>query len=307
MRELRRDPTTGDWVALVPGRPLPRRERGVPLGAEGCPFCPGAEEHTGAEISRRQGAGSWSVRVIPEQSPALRPEVQAGRRGFGPYDQVAGVGAHEVIVESPEHRPLWDQPLTQSIAALEVAQARLRDLARDGRFAHITWTRSAGGCCEHPRARVVAMPVVPRALSEAQARAAEWLARTGRELFQDLVDYEREDGRRVLLEEDGIIALCPWSSRVPFEVWVLPAEPGASFAGASQRLVGAAARVLRWVEGRLAQELDGVSVQVQLWTEPLRSPGGRWHFRVLPALEQAEGGISLNPVPPEEAARVLRR
>lgn len=306
MRELRRDPTTGDWVAMVPGRPLPGR---APTRTpQGCPFCPDAEPQIAREIARRQGERTWSVRVVPEQQPAFRPEVEASQRGYGPYDQVAGVGAHEVIVESPLHKPLWEQPLAQSIAALTMAAARLRDLAQDGRFAYITWTRTAGGCGDHPRSRVIASPVVPRKLEEMLLRSHDWRARTGRELFQDIIDHERASGARVLRDEDGLIALCPWASRAPFEVWVLPSAPSAAFAQEGERILHSAARLLSWVHARLAYELDGVPHKVQLWTAPQRGTGEgfRWHFRIQPELMASEGGHALNPVPPEVAASTLR-
>jgi len=53
--------------------------------------------------SHWNGNGTWQVRVTPHLRPLYRIEGEAQRRAEGIYDKMRGLGAHEVVVESPKH------------------------------------------------------------------------------------------------------------------------------------------------------------------------------------------------------------
>jgi UDPglucose--hexose-1-phosphate uridylyltransferase len=169
MPQLRFDQTTGDWVVFAPLRKLrPHRnesppsvpsetrpfERGV------CPFCAGNESLTAREIAAiREGSGGpadWRVRVIPNKFPALMIEENPRRCDDGPmFWQMGGCGAHEVVIESPDHeRVLAQQPIEQVQLVLEMLQRRYRDLMRDRRFQSFTIFKNhgegAGTSLRHP-------------------------------------------------------------------------------------------------------------------------------------------------------------
>jgi UDPglucose--hexose-1-phosphate uridylyltransferase len=169
MRELRTDPTTGDVVVISPERTarphhlLPGRRVERP-GAT-CPFCPGHEASTPPTLASVERQGRWVVRAFANKYPGLGIEGPLERRAHGPYDRVSGVGAHEVVVESPQHEIAPWRSLAQMCDALSVAQVRMRDLARDSRFRQLCWFRNdgpeAGGSLGHPHAQVMALPDVP--------------------------------------------------------------------------------------------------------------------------------------------------
>src|ERR1700694_3314361 len=113
MPQLRKDPVVDRWVVIAPERadrpnallrPQPERD------GEICPFCPGHESMTPpAVLVRNGGDNGWTLRVVPTRYPALRTEVQMARAGHGLFDSMAGVGAHEVVIETSHHtRPLAD-------------------------------------------------------------------------------------------------------------------------------------------------------------------------------------------------------
>src|SRR5262244_3562326 len=110
--ELRKDPVVGRWVIISTERARrptdfntePVRTRGGP-----CVFCTGNEDKTPPEIvairppdTRRDEPG-WSLRVVPNKFPALRIEGDLEPSGEGLYDRMNGVGAHEVVIETPDH------------------------------------------------------------------------------------------------------------------------------------------------------------------------------------------------------------
>src|SRR5262245_37590915 len=131
MSELRKDPTRGQWVLVRPSGTA------VTAGAD-CPFCPGNEVLTPAEIVAYRKEGSppdgpdWAVRVIPEADPYFRIEWPLRREGLGLYDKITPRGATELIVESPRHD---DTPASLGEAQWEqvlwMYAERLRDLKRD--------------------------------------------------------------------------------------------------------------------------------------------------------------------------------
>src|ERR1043166_8417063 len=109
--ELRKDPVTGRWVIISTERakrPFTFEELTVERTGGFCPFCEGNEQHTPPEImayrngSERDQKG-WSLRVVPNKYPALQIEGELHREGEGMFDKMNGIGAHEVIVETPVH------------------------------------------------------------------------------------------------------------------------------------------------------------------------------------------------------------
>lgn len=113
MPELRKDPITGRWVIISTERALRPKDYTHPLESRNensdCPFCEGHESMTPPEVlAYRPNGGEhdtpgWTVRVFPNKYPALRIEGELNRRGDGIFDRMNGVGAHEVIIESPNH------------------------------------------------------------------------------------------------------------------------------------------------------------------------------------------------------------
>ena len=113
MPELRKDPVVGRWVIISTERarrPSDFVPAPVGRGTGGlCAFCPGQEARTPAEVlalrppDTKPDTPGWSLRVVPNKFPALRIEGELEPSGEGLYDRMSGVGAHEVVIETPDH------------------------------------------------------------------------------------------------------------------------------------------------------------------------------------------------------------
>lgn len=329
MSELRKDPVLNRWVVIAPERGLARPDVApatMPV-AQPCPFCPGNEGQTPPEIralspdpSRAPNAPGWSQRVIPNRLPLLRVEGELHRRREGPFEALTGIGANEVIIESPDHAAdLADLTEAQLAAVLWTWSERLRDLSQDVRLLSGLIFRSrgteAGARLAHPHSQLVAFPIVPPALAAELGGAADYFKAHRRCGWCDVVEHERANQRRLVLESDRVVVITPWASRRPFELMLLPRDHGSSFERAPQDLVGEVASVLRRVLRRLMVTLEHPAWTLVLHTAPLRDPGlthYHWHIELWPAIggdngvDAASGG-QVNPVPPEEAARILRK
>jgi UDPglucose--hexose-1-phosphate uridylyltransferase len=329
MPELRKDPTVGRWVIIATERvrrPSDFSARRAPRRAGPCPYCAGHEHETPPEIlAYREPADAlpdtpgWTVRVVPNKFPALRVEADLERRGQGLYDLMNGVGAHEVIVESPDH----EQSLAQLPAAavedvLRAIQERSIDLRRDDRFRSIVVFKNhgeaAGASLEHPHSQLIATPIVPLAVADEVHQARAYHDYRERCLFCDMLAQELSERSRLVAETSEVVAFAPFASRVPFETWILPRRHGAAFESAGPAVVRDLAAVLGSVLGRLDRAIGDPPYGLLLHSAPFgaeESPAYHWHVEIVPKLGGLAGfewgsGFHINPMPPEDAARVLR-
>ena len=329
MPELRKDPIAGRWVIIATERvrrpsdfAAPRHpRRGGP-----CRLCAGHEEETPPEVLAYRdphdappNSPGWRVRVVPNKFPALRIEGELDRRGVGLYDLMNGVGAHEVIIESPDHDRALSVLPAHAVAEVMLAyRERIADLKGDERFRSVIVFKNhgfeAGASLEHPHSQLIATPVVPLALTDEIHSARSYHDYRERCLFCDILAQELEGGARVVAESGRVVAFAPFASRVPFETWLLPRRHAAAFERADEVDLHDLAAVLRTVLRKLDRAVGDPPFNLLLHSAPFgtgESPSYHWHFELMPNLTGISGfelgsGFHINPLPPEDAARILR-
>jgi UDPglucose--hexose-1-phosphate uridylyltransferase len=241
------------------------------------------------------------------------------REPVGIYDRMNGVGAHEVVIETPDHaRDLGHLDDGEATEVLFAMKARVLDLRNDQRFRYILLFKNhgqaAGATLEHSHSQLIALPVVPRqVIAEIEAARRHYEHRE-RCIFCDVVTQERKDRVRVVQENEEFVAFTPYASRSPFEAWILPKRHESSFEAESKERLGLCAQVLRSTIARLGAALGNPAYNFIIHSNPLRdapSPSYHWHIELMPALTHVAGfewgsGFYINPVPPEEAAEFLR-
>ena len=312
MREVRADPMTGRRVLLCDERLPALRPRRADSATGDCAFCPDQEQDTRPTIAAIDGEHGWVARAFANRLPAVVLEAELQTRFRGPEEGRDAFGAHEVIVESRRHAPWLSGADTQ--AALQLARMRLGDLLRDERFEWVGWYRNrgtaAGASMVHPHAQVVALPFVPAEMEEGARRQRDWFAATHTPMLEAVIDSARHDGR-LLFEEGGVVALCPWAPEGAFDVWLVPSAASARFEGSSDALLGATADAMSRVITAYRRILDGPPYNAWLVQGGRRTEAGeRWHLRLRPAILNTggfeRGGFgAMHPVFPEEAARWL--
>jgi UDPglucose--hexose-1-phosphate uridylyltransferase len=233
---------------------------------------------------------------------------------------MAGVGAHEVVIETREHDfTLAELPVEQIESVLRAWQERIVDLSRDIRLKSLIAFKNhgtpAGATLFHAHSQLIAVPFTPETL-DAEVRAARrHFAEKERCIWCDIVAQETRDKERVVLESDGAVALSPWAARSPFELWILPRAHRSSYESSGAPEIRAAAEALRGVLRKVDVALEKPAFNLFLHTMPLREPQNdfyHWHLELKPVLTQQAGfewasGCYINPTPPEEAASFLRQ
>ena len=336
MPELRKDIITERWVIVATERAKrPHDFQSAPPETEpsSCPFCPGNESQTPPELwVARDGGGpnqpGWKVRVIPNKFPALRIEGEMNREAEGIYNRMNGIGAHEVIIDTPEHNlTLENQPVENIALALTACKARMTDLERDARFRYVlafkNFGREAGASLKHSHYQLIATPVTPLNVKTKLTGAQDYYRRKERSVFHDILRQEQREGRRVVFENVGFLVFCPFASRFPFELCILPKRQAADYHSIEREELLQLADALKVTLGKLAQGLKQPQYNLIIQTAPSRAGyrrGGlwdtidqdfRWHIEILPRLTQTAGfewgsGFYINPTPPEESAAYLR-
>lgn len=327
MSTLREDPTTGEWVIVAPRRAArphdsahAERPTGPPLDP-GCPFCPGNEDQTPPELARTEmeDGWGWDQRVFPNLFPALAVGAPGEPLGEPPFRSRPGVGAHEVVVESPLHNERMDEMAPARIErVLRVWRERSVALKSipgiEGLIVFKNFGDDAGTSLVHPHSQIMATPVVPPLVRRRLEVATRHHESTGRCVYEDLWEAELREGARVVLDADAHVAVAPFASRSPFEVWILPKEHAASFEHGDEDGLPELAGIIRGVLGALRIAADDPDFNLIVHSAPAHEetkPSFHWHLEIAPRATTAAGfelgsGTSINPVPPEEAARMLR-
>jgi UDPglucose--hexose-1-phosphate uridylyltransferase len=328
MPEFRRDPIVGRWVIVAAGRGdrphdferlPPRRVGGV------CPFCVGHEEHTPGELFALRAAGTppdkpgWRLRVVPNKYPALELGDDLGRQSEGVYERMEGVGAHEVIIESPRHVvSLADLAHDEVCDLLAVYRQRLTTHKHDPRLKYGLLFKNvgpaAGASLEHTHSQLIVTPIVPINVWEEMTGGLEFYHVHGRCVWCRMIEQELSAGQRVVAETERFAAFCPFASRFALETWIVPKLHASHFEGAADDQLADLAGILRQVIGRCDAALGQPGYNYIVHTAPFDTHDlthFHWHIEVMPSLSRTAGfewgtGFYINPVPPEQAAAMLR-
>ncbi|MBI4550053.1 MAG: galactose-1-phosphate uridylyltransferase [Candidatus Omnitrophica bacterium] len=335
MPELRKDPVTGRWVIISTARgkrPSDFKPDATPVPDSGnCPFCYGNESMTPAEICavRRDGSApntpGWSVRVVPNKFPSLGIDDHLIKKGVGMYDLMSGFGAHEVIIETPDHhRPVDQLSLSEIKDILTIYQNRVEDLHRDIRFRYILIFRNegreSGASLYHPHSQLIATPVTPKRVKEELMGAEAYYKTKERCVFCDMINQEKDSQQRIVYENDHFISFCPFASRFPFELCLLPKNHEPDFYASRQR-IDDMALALKMTMEKLHTALNRPQYNFIIHSAPNLFPRRgywhtirddyHWHFEIMPRLTRVAGfewgtGFYINPTAPEDAAKFLR-
>jgi UDPglucose--hexose-1-phosphate uridylyltransferase len=337
MSELRWDPLKLHWVIIATERGRrPRDFQKEPEEGEiaCCPFCYGNEDKTPGEIFAIRPSGpanssGWKVRVIPNKYPALRIEGEIKSRAYGLYDVMNGIGAHEVIIETPQHdKGLGDLTHAEIRDVLFAYRARYLDLRRDTRFRYMVLFKNhgvrAGATLSHSHSQLIAVPLTPPVAATELRICRDFYAGKERCIFCDLIDFELNSGERVVKEFPNFVTVTPYASCFPFELRLYPKQHAHDFALMDDVQLAELAVALKDMLLRLKTVLKDPPFNFILHTAPpqqkrLGKPDYwgsleydyHWHIELVPRLTQIAGfewgtGFYINPTSPEDAAAFLR-
>jgi UDPglucose--hexose-1-phosphate uridylyltransferase len=291
-------------------------------------------------------SGGWLTRVVPNLYPALTSDADgagvdaqgaagaspgagspgaeggafassgdpllASRRAGEPdlFSSRPATGAHEVVIHSPRHVTAMAELSNEEFGAA-VATWRERMRAHSGASylqLIVNEGGGAGASLEHSHAQLYALGFVPAEVARERERAGAYAERTaGSGLLSDVLVEEVRRGERLVAIDEEAALICPWASRSPFELRVVPRRESPRF---EDDTTGAA--MIRTAMRLLAERFGGPP-ELNLWvrTAPRGAERFHWHVDIAPRLTIKAGfelstGIDINVYPPERAAADLK-
>jgi UDPglucose--hexose-1-phosphate uridylyltransferase len=327
--EERWHPLREEWVIVAAhrqdrpwtGETVPARERPVPEYVPDCYLCPG-----NVRVSGVRNPPYSSTFVFDNDHPCVGP---LAPRDLPPPAGILrnrpAVGTARVVCYSPRHNvTLAELPAAEIEALLRVWQEQYRELGAREETAHVLVFENKGEVVgvsnPHPHCQIYATNFVFKHI-ETEARAGErHLRETGRVLFQEVLAAERQDGRRVLFENETAIAFVPYFARYAYEVYAAPKRTYPSMAGLDDQelrdLALALKRVLVQFDNLWQMPFPYVMALHQAPTDGLPYPGFHFHVEFHPPLRKPNllkylagpeigGGSFLSDTAPEEKAAEL--
>lgn len=335
MPELRQDPITGRWVVFSAerskrpsdfSRPKPEA---VPEHDESCPFCYGNENMTPPEVTAirldnsQPDTPGWNVRVVPNKFPALSLDEKCGIAKMPEnrlYHSMPGYGAHEVIVESPKHNAqLGSHSKEQLNMIWKIIRSRYIDHGKNNNLKYVqvfkNHGRTAGASLIHAHFQVITTPNIPSTVTTELTCSLEYFLDTGKCMYCQIIHDELQDGSRIILETDSFVAFCPFASRFPFEIGIMPKKHDSTFVDVTDSEIDDLSSLTKLIFTKLDEALQDPPFNLVIHTAPLNIKADEhyhWHIDIIPRLTKIAGfefgtGYYINPTTPENAAKFLNK
>lgn len=335
--QFRKDPISGQWVIIIEDHDHFKKllelsnERKQPFKVEKTKYSEGFEQNTPAEIFAIRDEGSeankagWKVRVIPYEQPFLQIHGDLASHGIGLYDVINGIGAHELVLESPKPNVRIPELETEQVEYVFMAyKERILDLKKDVRFRYIIVQNNHGEAFGdlkyHAHSHIIATPVIPARVKNTLQNSLKHYHYKERCLFCDIIFQEQTDKSRIISENEHFIALSPFASRSPFSTWILPKFHSAFFEWSTE--LEDLAAIYHDTLVKIGTVLNNPNYVMVLNTGPNMITGQdrdywktlekdyHWYIEITPRLRsyssfETGSGIQVNVVPPEKATKIL--
>ena len=303
------------------------------IAKEHCPFCEGNESMTPPEIFALREEGSlsneegWKTRVVPNLYKAVQIEATYEHH-FGMFEHWEGFGAHEVIIDTPEHHISMTQWSEHTVVQwLQTLRARVSDLRKDERIAYISLFKNegseAGATQQHSHTQLIGLPMIPKLQRERYQRSYEYYKHNSSALLESEIAHEEASNERIVAKQGEFTAYCPYASAYPFEVIISSKKALGQIDTLHDETIAEIAPLLLIILKNMEKQLGCFSFNLSISTPPLQGNAFeydiltdtdkicRFSIRIMPRLYHLAGfevstGVMINPVSPEHAAKLLR-
>jgi UDPglucose--hexose-1-phosphate uridylyltransferase len=338
--ELRKDYLLNRWVVIATSRSRRptdfAKQRTQGAKTAGCPLCCGNEQMTppanllylkenggiikSKDPSTGERAKNWLVRCIPNLYPAFTPPKQHEDTEHILKSQCLAdaIGAHDVIVESPNHdEDPADAELPQLELLIQAYIDRLKEHSSKRYVKYVSIFRNygqeAGASLSHAHSQVIATPLVPPAIQEEYDAAKAYHMEHGKCVFCDILKREAK-GPRLVLENEGFVVFAPYASITPMTFWIAPKKHSANLLSMDPTEISLFAKTLKTSLSALKTVVNDppYNYGFHIAIDKSMDEAFHWHLEVYPKLTIWAGfelntQTYINTVPPEAAAESLRK
>lgn len=327
--QLRKDLVSGTWVVFSTKRrdkpdfykedkPVAKENK---QDFENCPFCKTniAKQEKDVLIYLKDN-GEWSLKVFPNKFPVFSSAIKSvNKREEGPFELMDGAGYNEVLVTEDHQKDLPDLETPQVAEIIDAFQERYIALMNKKNVKYISifknYGRKAGASVSHPHCQIMAMPIIDPDVFRSLSGSEKYFAQNKECVHCVMIAWEKEKGERVIFENEDYIIVCPFVSRVSFEIRVYPKRHFSYYERITDEQKLKLAEAIKYCLSKLKLNLNDPAYNLFLHTSPC---DGRtydhyhWHFEIFPKTNIWAGfelstGVEICSMLPEEAAKILRQ
>ena len=323
LSELRFDLVSKDWVVIATGRAkrpetfakLERFEEQAP--EKDCFFCH-LESQEKPVLEYKDERGELQVLVIPNKFPAFSHAESLHERAEGPYSLMDGVGFHELVITHNHQKSLAELPFQLVRRVIDAYQERYLELANEKFVNYVSifhnHGREAGASVAHPHSQIIAIPLIDPDLQRSLNGSRVFFENQGECVHCKMLEWDLEDGRRIIFANKEFVVLAPFASRVAFEVRIYPREHHAYFERIKDNEKDLLAEAVQVALKKIFIGLNDSAYNFFIHTAPCDGKDYNhyhWHFEILPKTSTWAGfelgaGIEISTIEPEKAAEYLR-
>jgi UDPglucose--hexose-1-phosphate uridylyltransferase len=237
--EERWHPLREEWIIVAAhrqnrpwqGEMVVENESALPDYLYDCYLCPG-----NLRVSGHRNDAYADTFVFDNDHPCVGFEApQELMPPAGIYRNRPANGIARVVCYSPKHNlTLAELEIAEIVNLLQVWRDQYVELGSRKEIAHVLTFENKGEVVgvsnPHPHCQIYATNFVFKTIETEAQVSGSHLAKTGRVLFQDIIQAEREDGRRIIFENPTAIAFLPYFARYAYEAYVAPKQTHQSLA-----------------------------------------------------------------------------
>lgn len=341
--EFRKDIVSGDWILMASERLM--RPRLIKPAIEtkktsrkDCPFenpqksgnpnpvlwfpYPKGDIFGKVEFEKKSNK-DWFLQIIPNKYPVLTPhknKICPQKKEYGPYKTIEGSGFHEVIITKDHIKSLALMSRNEVATVLKAFQERYLMLKKEPCLKYIlifhNHGESAGASILHPHSQLVALPIIPPDVASSLHGSARFFHKNKKCVHCVMIDKEIKEKKRIIAENQDFIAVCPFASRVSYEVRIFPKKHSLYFENIEDKTRNNLAEIFKKALLALYKNLKNPDYNFFIHTAPsIEVPYAEhyhWHIEIMPRTYKWAGlelgtGIEIVAVLPEKAARDLRK
>ncbi|PIA54010.1 hypothetical protein AQUCO_00900528v1 [Aquilegia coerulea] len=327
--EMRKDTVFNRWVIFSPARSrrpsdFKSKSPANPNNSNSsCPFCIGHEHECAPEIFRISSNtnSDWKIRVIENLFPALsRDEELIQNTNLNPNPSfltcISGFGFHDVVIENPVHSVLLSDQSDSDVGDVLLAyKKRVLQLMCNESIKYVQVFKnhgaSAGASMSHSHSQIMGLPIVPATVSIRLDSMKGCFEETGK---CSLCQVQCEE--LLINESKHFVSVVPFAASFPFEIWIVPRYHSSHFHELDDDKAVDLGGILKLMLLKLSRQLNDPPFNFMIHTSPFmvessQLPYSHWFLQIVPQLSGIGGfeigsGCYINPVFPEDAAKVMR-
>lgn len=268
--------------------------------------------------------GRYDVAVFDNRFPSMA--VTANHPPATIVETLPANGACEVVVFTQDpNASLGSLELSHLELLLQVWGDRTQKIGESPYIQYVLPFENkgveVGVTLHHPHGQIYAYPFVPPVPAQQLAQQQAYYRKHQRGLLADLIQQEIADHQRIVYQDELAIAFVPVCARYPYEVWLAPIHPVATFSDLTNAQRQCLAKALKTVtlkyDGLWNRSFPYLMAWFQAPTDQNPHPEAHLHAQFYPpyrtkdrlkylAGTELAAGMFANDALPEEKAKELQ-